>query len=150
MSARALMEGEHLSVVTRGKGGGRETIWDLDSGDEDNVAVMTIIISQKKLFFFQSKSHLNFKLLVKTKRWNNILLILRTDNFKLIFLFPWDFRAQRQSWIGDSFVCKCSIAWRSQMTLLQICCQFRAVAFSQIALTIPGFCILTGNWDSYR
>ena len=29
------MEGEHLSVVTRGKGGGRETIWDLDSGDED-------------------------------------------------------------------------------------------------------------------
>ena len=40
----------------KGEGGGRETIWDLDSGDEDNVAVMTIMISQKKLFFSRVKA----------------------------------------------------------------------------------------------
>ena len=55
------MEGEHLSVVTRGGEKPSET---LILVMRMNVVVMTIMISQKELFF-QSKSHLSFKLLVK-------------------------------------------------------------------------------------
>ena len=43
------------TFISGNKGGG-ETIWDLDSGDEDNVVVKAIMIRQKKLFFSRVKA----------------------------------------------------------------------------------------------
>ena len=43
------------TFISGNKGGG-ETIWDLDSGDEDNVVVKAIMIRQKELFFFRVKA----------------------------------------------------------------------------------------------
>ena len=51
------MEGEHLLVVTRGKGlGGRETIWDLDSGDEDGCGGDDDNDQPEETVFFREKA----------------------------------------------------------------------------------------------
>ena len=47
------MEGEHLSVVTRGGG---ETIWDLDSGDEDGCGGDDDNDQPEETVFFREKA----------------------------------------------------------------------------------------------